>query len=153
MDYKEVVKKEKKTIIIQNEINSIKDLHGKVTPQLIVDEAKNKINLLHNCFEWNNSEAAKKYRLMQATNMILSQKFVIEIKEKRKGNGGDHYVRRLLPEYENRSFKDRVEVLSQTETRKIIVERKIGALKSWCNSIIDIKELQPIREKILTIIE
>ena len=153
MNYKEVAKKEKKTSIIQKEINRLVTVHGKITPQVLVDEAKDKGNPLHNCFEWDNSEAARKYRLMQATNMILSQKFVVELKEKKnQSKGHTHYVRKLLPEYENREFKDRVEVLSEKETRKIFLERKINVLRSWCNSVVDVEELLPIREQILSLI-
>lgn len=40
--------------------------HGSVTPKLIVDDARPKTALLHKCFEWDDAEAAEKYRESQA---------------------------------------------------------------------------------------
>ncbi len=41
-----------------------------LTPQLVLDEAKNSRNPLHKCFEWDNTKAAQKYRLSQARDLI-----------------------------------------------------------------------------------
>ena len=46
-----------------------------VTPASVLEKAKNKRTELHKCFEWNDSVAGEKYRLIQARQII--QHFVI----------------------------------------------------------------------------
>ena len=51
----------------------------KLTPDVIVSEAKKKANPLHKFFEWNDGKAAQKYRLQQARDMIAGVTEVIII--------------------------------------------------------------------------
>lgn len=44
--------------------------NGKITPQEIVERARNEQSELHKCFEWNDTIAAEKYRLQQARNVL-----------------------------------------------------------------------------------
>lgn len=41
-----------------------------ITPQNVLDKAKNKKSELHKCFEWDDNKAAEKYRLTQARQII-----------------------------------------------------------------------------------
>ena len=43
---------------------------SKITPQNVVDLARNENSKLHNDFEWDNEIAGEKYRLSQAREMI-----------------------------------------------------------------------------------
>ena len=43
---------------------------GKIKPSTVVDEAKDKKSVLHSYFTWDNTEAAKKYRIQQARELI-----------------------------------------------------------------------------------
>jgi len=56
---------------------------GKITPDVIVQDAKQKESVFHNYFEWNNSEASRQYRLQQARNLInhIVEVVVIEGKQ------------------------------------------------------------------------
>lgn len=50
-----------------------------VTNRNVLDYAKNNINSeLHKCFEWDDTIASEKYRLIQASNLISSISFVIQ---------------------------------------------------------------------------
>lgn len=52
---------------------ALKRLHDKnegLTPELVVEAAKSPKHPLHGYFEWNNSAAARKYRLTQARHLI-----------------------------------------------------------------------------------
>ncbi len=55
--------------------------NGEITPQLVLEAAKNKKNALHNCFEWNNDKAGERYRLWQARQLIGSIVVDIQINE------------------------------------------------------------------------
>jgi len=55
--------------------------NGKITPTDIVEDAKNKESPLHDYFEWDNSEASRKYRLDQAREMLESVMEVVVVNE------------------------------------------------------------------------
>ena len=50
------------------EINSLE----KITPQNVVDMARNEDSVIHNDFEWDDSIAGEKFRCIQASDMIRS---------------------------------------------------------------------------------
>ncbi len=43
---------------------------SEITPQEVLERARNENSELHKCFEWDDSVAAEKYRLQQAGNVI-----------------------------------------------------------------------------------
>lgn len=44
--------------------------NDKITPQEMIEKARNEQSELHKCFEWNDTVAAEKYRLQQARNVL-----------------------------------------------------------------------------------
>ena len=55
---------------------------SEVTPENVLDKARNKETELHKCFEWDNTVAGEKYRLIQARDII--RHFVIVTPEESK---------------------------------------------------------------------
>jgi len=47
---------------------------GRLTPQVVVDDARDRTSPLHGFFEWNDGRAAEQYRLDQARHLIRSVK-------------------------------------------------------------------------------
>ncbi len=50
----------------------IQTLGDALKPQDIVDAAQNPKTELHKCFEWDDTEAARKYRLTQARTLLVN---------------------------------------------------------------------------------
>lgn len=48
----------------------IKEIGDEVKPEQVLDKAKDKNSELHKCFDWNDSSAAEKFRLIQARDVI-----------------------------------------------------------------------------------
>jgi len=44
--------------------------YGVISPEIIVEKARDKDNILHDYFEWDDTKAAQKYRLEQAKEII-----------------------------------------------------------------------------------
>ena len=61
-------------------LRDIEERYGAVTPEAVVTEAAGVTHPWHNRFEWNDSEAAHRYRLDQARTVIRSVRFEIEYK-------------------------------------------------------------------------
>jgi len=142
----------RKKRIIEREISRIYERDGTVSAQALVDEGRDESSPLHGFFEWRDEVAAEKYRLTQAYQMIQATKFVTFLTQSRNTRRQPRVtqrdtvrVRALLPGLNRGEFKMRNEVLSETDMRQKLVQRKLGVLQTWCNSVVDIKELNRIR--------
>jgi len=70
---------------IINELIRLKELNGdKLLPEIVVKEAKKESSLLHNLFEWNDSEAAHQYRIWQARELIRCVVTYIKVDDEEK---------------------------------------------------------------------
>lgn len=78
------------------ELQRITDIYGKITPEIIVNEAKPSESILHPIFEWDNKKAAYNYRLQQA-RVLLNNIQVNIISDGEKRN---------ISIYEVTSYKD-----------------------------------------------
>lgn len=54
--------------------------NSSISPEEVLEKAKDKNSELHKCFEWNDSAAANKYRLIQARKII---QFIVKVPEKK----------------------------------------------------------------------
>lgn len=54
---------------------------GHLAPEDVVEEARKRDSPIHDLFEWNNTEAARKYRLVQAAQLIRSVRFNLTVGE------------------------------------------------------------------------
>lgn len=61
---------------IREQLAEIRERRGALTAAVVLEEARDPANPLHNRFEWDDSEAAERYRLEQARNIIRSARIV-----------------------------------------------------------------------------
>jgi hypothetical protein len=74
---------------IKKELEIIREQNGgKLSPEAVVKYAENKKTALHEKFIWDNTEAAKKYRLLQAGQVIRS--VTVTVLENEKTNRRIH---------------------------------------------------------------
>lgn len=67
------------------ELNRIKDTNeGRITPILVLEEARNEDSPIHPCFEWSDTKAADLFRLHQAREIISSIRIVEGSGDKRE---------------------------------------------------------------------
>lgn len=57
---------------LRDQLQSIYDARGRLTPEVVVDEAREPSHPLHSRFEWDDSVAAEKWRHEQAHELITS---------------------------------------------------------------------------------
>ena len=67
----------------QETLQALYDEHGILTPELVLSAASDPAHVLHSRFEWDDTEAARRYRLAQASGLIRSVTIVIEKPEAR----------------------------------------------------------------------
>lgn len=52
------------------ELKPLQDGNGEITPAKVIEAAKDKKSVLHNYFIWDNKEAANRYRISQASELL-----------------------------------------------------------------------------------
>jgi len=62
------------TTNLREQLQSIYDQHGTLTPALVVTEARDDAHPLHSRFEWDDQVAGEKWRQEQAHDLICSVK-------------------------------------------------------------------------------
>lgn len=143
-----------KTVTVEQSCLALISEHGTVSVDLLVAEAQDADHPLHQHFEWDDTVAGRKWRRAQALAMIIATRYVVYLKDKDAAKKAKPaiqvaresvQVRRFLPAGDGSGFRDRASALSDDECRKAIVEKKIGALRSWCKSVVDIQELAAVR--------
>lgn len=152
-----VITRERKGIVVERELDKIYAEHGMVTPDLIIDLAKDDGHPLHKHFEWDDAVAGEKYRRAQASSMILASKFVAVLSEQRGipnvVAAKPLEVRKFLPQHRSEGFRMRKEIMGDAESRQYVIERKISVLRSWLRETVDVSELATVREVIEKAIE
>lgn len=151
------MKRERKKTVIEAEIKRIYQQHGKIDAEILLNEATPQSSPIHDYFEWDDTEAAHRYRLQQATAMLIASKFVVMLKE-REHDAPQNVVarpvevRNLVNVFKGEGFVMRNRVLKEADLREALVAKKIQALRHWCNEACDIRELKRIRRAILKVL-
>lgn len=55
---------------VAKELESLQRKHGSLTPELILKDAQNSHREMHKCFDWEDTEAAQKWRLHQSRQLV-----------------------------------------------------------------------------------
>lgn len=150
-------KKEKqptKEEIVKRELDLLKEKHGgEVRPADIVKAATAKSHPLHGFFEWNDAAAAQRDRLRVAYELILQYKTFKSFKEAANHPAQHVKVRAFLPDFENKGvFVSRATVLSNERMTQGLVAQKVEALQAWVRSVVDVRELNELRDGVVELL-
>lgn len=66
---------------ITERLRELEQENGRLLPLDVVNAARDPDSPLHSHFEWNDSDAAEKYRLMQARTLIRSVRIEITVRD------------------------------------------------------------------------
>lgn len=135
----------KKVQLYGRELDRIKQDKGVLRPKDVVEAAKSRRSPLHDVFEWDNTEAAERYRLYQARALINHIDIEIRYDHKVKEQKAFFSVQNT-PDEENKNiayvtFED---VLSKPELRKQIILKALDEAQYWEERYQEYKELQKI---------
>lgn len=106
--------------LVGEELEQI-ELQGSLEAEDVLEYAKNnKKSELHKCFEWDNNEASRKYRLYQARQILCSISLEISEEPKIKQRV---YVNIKNKDTEERTFKNINEVLKNDEEYNQLISK------------------------------
>lgn len=104
---------------LRDELLAIRAEHGKLTPALVVDAAAAEDHPLHDRFEWDDSTAAHKYRLVQARELIrvVREKYV-------DGDGRPADVRTFhaIPRADGMAYEPLDEIVHDDIASKVLLQ-------------------------------
>lgn len=106
---------------VYEEIASIGD---SATTRQILDKARDEKTELHKCFEWNDTEAAEKWRMHQARNVACSLIFKERHEEKKP-------PLRLVQQTEIGVYKPTVLIMQDKDEYAKLLSRALAELNSF----------------------
>jgi len=124
--------------VVGKELERLEKKYGKLTKEIVVKEAKQKTNPLHNEFEWDDKKAAYEHRLSQARYIIRS--LTVTIIEAEDQEPVRAFVS-IVPEGEKKpQYASTINVMSQEEYIKQVLDRAKQELKDWADRYKHLKE-------------
>lgn len=119
--------------VVQRELEDILEEQGQVTPQAVVDRARDPRSPLHSRFEWNDTVAAEKYRQTQAQDLIRRVKLVYSEEEGEEPKSVRAWVStHQTQDPARRGYVPTAEVVKDPIATKVLLsqlEREINSLK------------------------
>ena len=134
------------------ELERLRKQHsGRLRPQWVVQAAEPKTSPLHSCFEWQDTEAAAKWRLHQARQLILRVTVTYEGKV-----GEPIRMRPLVSLMGDRlarggGYRALVDVLADSEMRARFLEQALEELQRIEARYSELKELADVLGIILVV--
>lgn len=112
-------------------IRNLADGDGLIKPERVVEAARPKASPIHDQFEWNNTAAAEKYRLLQASELIRVSVEIIDC-----GGGRDPIMVRAFTSLatergEGGGYRATVQVLSNKQMREQMLADAIAELQAF----------------------
>ena len=131
-----------KTYLIAEELDHIADANGGVLqPEKVVAFAQNPDTALHDQFEWSDSEAARKYRLDQAREVIRLRVTIIPHKEETIRAYVSLTTDRGVP---GGGYRKTLDVISDEQRFKQMLADARGELQSFRRKYAILQELAPV---------
>jgi hypothetical protein len=115
---------------LASELEAIRTKHGKLTPTLVLDEARDPSHPLHDRFEWDDEVAGEAWRLEQARVLIVKVRYRFEDEKGKKQNVRRFYALRAsdADEYD---YEDIESIMADAFRRKLLLnemQRRIDEL-------------------------
>ena len=145
-----------KADIAYKRLKEIEEMWKCITPKLVIDDAINPESPLHDCFEWNDTAAARKWRERQARSLIKSVHIIKS--DKKHGeikvrcfvsvSNVEKYVFNIPGVEENRVYKDIEIVFKNEDEKQDVLARALKEISLWKTRYRHLKEFEKIVEEI-----
>jgi len=113
---------------------------GSLLPADVVEAASAPESPLHRFFDWEDSEAAFKWRLHQARNLINA----IVIVETRSGREIFAFVSLVDDRQAGEGYRETLVVLADPDLRARALEQALREARSWAQRYADLQELSEV---------
>jgi hypothetical protein len=123
--------------------------NNELSPELVVESAKDPDSLIHPWFDWDDAEAAKKHRLDQARKLIRSIEVVRVVLDEPQPVRVFHVVRTERIESKVKTyFSSMDEILADADARQRLIEQARREAKALRDKYVHLVELSYLWENI-----
>lgn len=112
---------------------------NEITPQNVLEKARNEKTELHKCFEWDDSVASEKYRLLQARDII--RHFVVVFKDEEES---EQKIRSYQITTETNKYEPTRVILQKPDEYMALLKRakaELNAFKKRYKMLAELEEL------------
>lgn len=135
----------------QEHIDEILRIHNEegLTAETLLENSKDKDNIFHNLFEWDNKSAGEKWRLQQARLIIneirvtIGERELYAFENIRVNINPESNQSNVLIET-NRFYEPIIEILNDEDKKKQLIDRALREINYWKQRNIQLNELRPI---------
>ena len=125
-------------------IRNLADDDGLIKPERVVAAARPKTSPIHDQFEWDNTEAAEKYRLLQASELIRVSVEIIDCGGNRDPVMVRAFTSLTTERGESGGYRATVQVLSNKQMREQMLADAIAELQAFERRYAILKELAEV---------
>lgn len=117
---------------------------GQITPQEVLEKARDVNSELHKCFEWDDTIAAEKYRLQQARSIIINLVYAPKKEEEQS-------VRCFSLTSKVSTYQPTQQFLVQEDEYQTLLKRALAELEAFKRKYHTLAELESVFEAIETV--
>lgn len=144
-----------KILLLRKELDLIREKNkGFISPEDVLEYAKNPLTILHNEFIWDDTEAGRKYRMLQASGVIRS--VYVTIKDEQRDDRTikvREYVS-LTTDRGKNGYRHIADVIHESELRFQYISDIQNELKSFRSKLKTVSDVaDKYAEKIFKILE
>lgn len=133
-------------------LEEIERKHGKVTPEIVLNEASANDHPLHGSFEWDDSAAARKWRLEQARYLV--RMITVTIEQFDRPTPVRAYVSVTQSnEPDQRVYVGIESAMHDVEMREQVLSRAKRDLREWRERYAELRELASVFAAIDEVVE
>lgn len=126
-----------------NEVGKELEKIENLTPENVVEVARDKKNVMHDMFEWDDSIAGEKYRKTQASKILaaIQVKIIVD-------NEPNKQVRAFVTTKKNSNFKPIEKVVKDVDQYALLLDKAYRELNYIKIKYENLKEIQELLENI-----
>ena len=133
------------------ELERIREKHGIIRPEIVVDESRDEDAVLHKCFQWDDKLAAESFRKEQARKLIDAIQVVIV------NNNVNYSVRAFVnvraSDDDRRSYRPLTEAIHNEEMYKDLLSQAKEEMSAFVTKYSQIEELNPVKAQMLQVLK
>lgn len=129
-------------------IEELRNQHGEVTAQMLVDDARPEDAVLHPCYEWDDAKAANKYRLHQS-KQVMSNLMIISLSDNQPINPTRGFVN-ITARNEKASYQPLEIALSDDEMKYQVLKNAASEFKAYLRKYKDLIDVSKLVKGILS---
>lgn len=126
------------------ELERIREKHGTLLPEFVVDESRDENALLHNYFQWDDTLAAQQYREKQARNLM--QNITVVVKRTNVEVSFRAIVNVRKEKFEPRSYIPIQEAFDNEVAYADLLKQAKADMESFVEKYQTLSELDKVRE-------